>query len=120
MRKKLEIGVGTLDESGKRFVETWRRIQKGEPMMPRESLTFDDLGTLLRVLTPTRWKLLQRLRQKGSMSIRLLAQVLARDYKNVHTDVRALVHVGLVAKSTKGEVSVPWNTIITEMKLDAA
>lgn len=54
------------------------------------------------------------------MSIRLLARPVARDYKNVHADVRALERGGLVVRSPKGEVSVPWNTIVTEVTLDAA
>lgn len=120
MRKKIEIGIGRLDESARRFAATWHDIQRRKPVKRRELLTFDDLDTLLRVLTPTRWTLLRILRGKGPMSVRLLAKALARDYKNVHSDVRELERVSLVSRAEDGRVTVPWDTVVAEVRLDAA
>ena len=78
------------------------------------------LSTLLRVLTPARWNLLQILRKEGPMSVRLLAKVLKRDYKNVHTDVGQLERIGLVARTQEGQVMVPWDTVVAQISLDAA
>src|SRR5205085_10539554 len=66
------------------------------------SLSMADLPLLLRTLTPARWALLERLREAGKLSIYELAKRLDRDYKNVHTDVTALVKIGLIdRKSTR-------------------
>jgi len=71
-------------------------------------------------LTPTRWTLLRFLRREGPMSIRGLSKGLTRDYKNVHTDVKELERVGLVAPGTEGKVMVPWDTLLAEVRLEAA
>jgi len=120
MKKKLEIGIGSLEESVQRFVKTWHTIERGQALEHHEVLTFDNLETLLRVLTPTRWNLLQILRKQGPISVRLLARELGRDYKNVHTDVGELERVGLVSRSSEGQVVVPWDTVVAQISLDAA
>jgi predicted transcriptional regulator len=118
MRKTIEIG--TVEESARRFVETFHRLQRGESVPRRDILTFDDLDTLLRVLTPMRWTLLRTLRRKGPLSVRQLAQTLRRDYKNVHTDVGHLERVGLVSRVKDQRVHVPWKRLLADVHLDAA
>lgn len=59
------------------------------------------------------------MREAGPQSVRGLSKLLARDYKNVHTDVRLLVGVGLVGRSEDGKVMVPWDTVVTELSLAA-
>ena len=94
MKKKIKISVGDIEQSSRRFVGTWRKVERGEPVASQEYLTFDNLDTLLRVLTPTRWTLLRLLRREGPLSVRALSKSLSRDYKNVHRDVRELESVG--------------------------
>lgn len=120
MRKKIAIGIGSLDEAGRTFMEVWRKAERGERVRPREILTFENIETLLRVLSPTRWTLLRILRREGPMSIRLLAKSSKRDYKNVHSDIRELERVGLVSRAEDGRVLVPWDTVVAEVSLDAA
>jgi predicted transcriptional regulator len=54
------------------------------------------------------------------MSIRALSKALRWDYKNVHTDVRELERAGLVASTADGQVMVPWDTVLAEVRLEAA
>jgi predicted transcriptional regulator len=119
MSKKMTIGVGNLDETAGRFVETWRKAERGEKVARQERLTFDNLETLLRTLTPSRWTLLRTLRQNGPMTVRALSKALGRDYKNVHTDVGTLERVGLLSRDKSGRVMVPWDTIVAEVRLAA-
>lgn len=77
-------------------------------------LSLADLPLLLRTLTPARWDLLERLREAGPTSIYELAKRLARDYKNVHTDVTALARIGLIERGHRGRVSVPWDVVRAE------
>jgi len=120
MKKRIKIGTGTLQQSARRFVDAWRKAESGESAKPQEYLTFDDLGILLRVLTPTRWTLLRFLRREGPMSIRALSGSLRRDYKNVHTDVKELERVGLVILTTDKQIMVPWDAVLAEVRLEAA
>lgn len=119
MSRKMTIGVGNLDQSAKRFVETWRKVERGEKVSRQERVTFDNLETLLRTLTPSRWALLRKLRRQGPMTVRALAKTLGRDYKNVHTDVRTLETVGLLSRDKESRVMVPWDTVVAEVTLAA-
>jgi predicted transcriptional regulator len=120
MSGKVRIGVGTAEESVHRFIETWHQAEQGKRVkIPEERLLFEDLETLLRTLTPRRWALLRRLKREGPTSVRALAKLLGRDYKNVHADVKALELLGLIIREERGEVLVPWETVIAEMRLVA-
>jgi predicted transcriptional regulator len=120
MSGKIRIGVGKAEESAHRFIETWHQAEQGKRAnVPEERLVFEDLETLLRTLTPRRWALLKRLRREGSTSVRALARLLGRDYKNVHADVKALVLLGLIVREERGGVLVPWETVAAEMRLVA-
>jgi predicted transcriptional regulator len=120
MKKKIKIGTGALNQSVKRFVDAWRKVETGASTESQEYLTFDDLETLLRVLTPTRWTLLRVLRREGPMSIRALSNSLRRDYKNVHTDVKELGRMGLVTLTVEKRIMVPWDAVLAEVRLEAA
>ena len=53
------------------------------------------------------------------MTVYALAKLLERDYKNVHTDVSRLVELKLLEKNQDGRVSVPWQAVRAELRLDA-
>ena len=67
-------------------------------------------------MTPARWQLLERLAKEGPLSVYQLAKRLARDYKNVHTDVAQLAALGLVERRDDG-VAVAWNRVRAELEL---
>ena len=120
MTRRVQISVGDGQDGVKRFAEAWRAAEDGEsPDEPCVYLIFEDLETLLRALTPTRWTLLKALRNSGPSSVRSLSKLLGRDYKNVHGDVRLLERLGLIARSDDGRPMVPWDRIATEFSLAA-
>jgi predicted transcriptional regulator len=82
-------------------------------------LYFEDLPTMLKVLTPGRLEVLKVLHQAGPLSVRGLAGRMKRDYKNVHHDLQVLERVGLVIRSTEGKLTAPWTKIIAEIALAA-
>ncbi|MFQ5740313.1 MAG: MarR family transcriptional regulator [Acidobacteriota bacterium] len=120
MKKEINIEVGNLDQSARRFIEAWHSGERGEKDQSQELLTFEDLETLLRVLTPKRWALLRFLRRSGPMSIRALTKSLTRDYKNVYTEVKELEGLGMISKMEDGRVRVPWDTVVAEFNLEVA
>ena len=114
MPKVVELRIGDARDALDRFEAAWnRRLEARKPNALRV-LSMLDLPLLLRTLTPARWALLERLREAGASSIYELAKRLGRDYKNVHTDVTALVKIGLIERSGDGQVSVTWDVVRAE------
>jgi len=100
-----------------RFEAAWH-LATGRPApAPLRLLSFASLPLLLKTLSPARWQLLSRLRAEGPMSVRALAKRLARDYKNVHTDVAQLLQLGLIERTGESLVRVPWDSVRAELKL---
>ncbi len=115
LARRLEVRVGRGGDALDRFEAGWNRLSEGRRLPELRVLTLEDLPRLLATLTAARWALLGRLRDAGPCSIYELAKRLARDYKNVHTDVTRLIELGLVERSTDGRVSVPWDIVRAEL-----
>jgi predicted transcriptional regulator len=110
----VELRLGDARDALDRFEAAWIRRVEGRKVDRLRVLSLRDLPLLLRTLTPARWALLDRLRDAGPASIYQLARQLGRDYKNVHTDVSALISLGLIERSTDGRVSVSWDVVRAE------
>jgi len=120
MDKNIRVEIRGEEESAHEFVKAWRRAEAGEPAEePAEHLYFQDLGTLLQVLTPRRLELLKSLHDAGPESVRALAKRLKRDYKNVHRDVQALEQAGLLVRTADKRLSAPWEKVVAEIRLAA-
>ena len=117
MSKKLNVRVSGLEDALDRFEAVWHLASGRSPVAPVHVLSFADLPTLLRTLTPARWQLLGRLRAAGPTSVHALARSLARDYKNVHTDVKTLIALGLIERREGRKVEVAWDVVRAELKL---
>lgn len=90
------VGAG-----GRRFVDAWRRVARGEPVDERH-LSFESWEGLRRVLTGKRLELLRHLRRYPAGSVAVLARAPGRDYKRVHEDVEALAASGLLVRDELG------------------
>jgi predicted transcriptional regulator len=119
MKRKIEVTIGNLSGALNRFERTWRRAEQGQKQRPEIRLSFEDLPTLLKNLTPARWTLLEALKRKGPLSINELARRLERNYKNVHTDVSRLIELGLIERRADQRVVVAWDIVTAEMRLAA-
>lgn len=119
MKKQIAIGIGEAATTAKGFIDTWRRAERGERVEEVQRLYFENLETLLKTLTSGRWVLLKKLRENGPMSIRVLANELGRDYKNVHTDVRRFEHIGLIDRTKDNKIEVPWDIVEAQLRLAA-
>jgi len=101
------------------FAETWRRIETGEEAKPR--LAFASLRELFSAITEKRLELLRYVATHEALNVRQLAEGLGRNYKNVHTDVRRLVELGLLEKNRQGQLIAPFDEIVIRTQLrDAA
>ncbi len=119
MTKKIQIGVNDSTYTARDFIDAWKRAERGEEVKAKQRLNFENIETLLQALTPGRWALLKTLRTNGPMSIRALAKVLGRDYKNVHKDVRRLESIGLIGRTQDSKVEAPWDIIEARLRLAA-
>lgn len=119
MKKQIKIGVGDAVTTAKGFINAWRRAERCEKVETDRRLNFENLEMLLKALTPGRWILLKKLRTSGPVSIRVLADELGRDYKNVHTDVRRLELIGLIGRTKNNKIDVPWDIVEARLMLAA-
>jgi len=83
-------------------------------------LTFPSAEAMARVLTPTRWALVQLLTGAGPVGIRELARRAKRDVKGVHTDAAALVQAGVINRTPDGRYSFPFDRVNVRFQLDKA
>ncbi len=116
-KRTLDVRLGGAVDALDRFEAKWNRLAEGAALEPESVLTLPDLPALLHALTPSRWTLLERLRADGPLTVYELAKRLARDYKNVHTDVKRLAGLGLVERSGDGRVVVAWDAVRAEIRL---
>ena len=71
-KRKVRIHVEDLKASGQRFVEAWRRAERGDPVH-EEHLSFESLEGLLATLSPKRIELVRFVRRKPNLSIAALS-----------------------------------------------
>ena len=106
MTENIRVHVGAPEDMGRRFIDAWRRAERGETA-GETNITFQDLETLLAALTPKRLHLLRYVRHHEVRNIKALAAELHRDYKNVHKDVAELTKLGLLTR-TGDRVLAPY------------
>jgi len=104
-----------LVEMGARFTTAWKSGKSSAHVF-----TFESPSALFRVLTPKRWEILERLQQLGPSSLRGLSRSLERDVKRVHEDVAALLDIGLIERTARGQIHVPFDVIEADFQLRAA
>ena len=112
--KAIVLGIKEPKASANEFVNAWEQAKPGRRTRPQERSCFEDLPTLLKLLTPQRLATLRALRQQGPLSVRKLARAMDRDYKNAFDDVRALERAGLITRSGDGKPTVTWSKIVAE------
>ena len=116
----LNVGISSPGESLAHFAKVWKAAAGGKKVKPYNGIGFESIAQFAAALTPQRWLLINALKSIGPTSIYALAKKLGRHYKNVHTDVTALVQLGFIEKDTEGKVFVPWDEIDVNMPLARA
>lgn len=115
-----KIGIKSTDDFFKEVEQKWLTIDRGEPAPePVTRIYFESAEALSRVITRQRHHLLQVLHANGGISIRGLAALLERDYKNVHQDVKILEDSGLIERDSKGHIIAPHEKLTIELQLAA-
>ena len=116
--KRIEIEVLRGEAVLKGFKQVWRRASAGKSSASR--LAFGSLGQLFSAITEKRLELVRYVGTHGALNTRRLAAALGRDYKNVYTDVQALVELGLIERDKRGRLSAPFDQIVIRAELREA
>jgi predicted transcriptional regulator len=113
--KSVEIEVLRPKAALQAFKRTWRQTERGEAVIPR--LAFGSWAEVFSAITEKRVELIGYVTGRAQINTHQLAQALGRDYKNVYTDVQALVQIGLLDKDSRGRISAPYDEIVIRAEL---
>jgi predicted transcriptional regulator len=100
------------------FARAWRQTRAGRKATPR--LAFGSIAELFSAVSEKRLELVRHVASNEGLQIRPLARALRRDYKNVHTDVQALIELGLLEKDGRGGLRAPFDEIVIRAGLRKA
>ena len=99
------IGINSEQEFFEELERDWVSIDKGEKAPETvHRVYFESAEVLSRVITRQRHNLLKVLHANGALTVRALAALLERDYKNVHQDVKILEASGLIERDSKNHI----------------
>lgn len=85
-------------------------LQRGQRAQ-NARITFRSPASMSRVLTPTRWDIIETLTGSGPLGVREVGRRLERDVKGVHTDLNALVTAGVIDKTESGKYLFPFDVV---------
>lgn len=113
----LHVNVESLASSLDRAAKVMEALEQGKKVKQQEGIGFANVASMLSLFTPKRWELIEVLRSSEAMTVKALATILNRNYKNVHTDVAALIEWGVLKRNDKNLVYVPYNELVFDVKL---
>ena len=81
-------------------------------------ISFENPGLMFKTMTLKRWDILETLTGKDPVSIRETARLVGRDVKAVHSDITALLNVGILEKVDQ-KISFPFDRIHVDFVVEA-
>lgn len=114
MANTVTIGVASRDDINARFMRAMTTGKRAAPF-----IGFVDERALWSTLTPLRWDILKMMTGAGPLALREIARRVERDVRGVHTDVHALLAVGLIERNEAGFL-FPYDAVHVDFVLKAA
>ncbi len=114
MANTVTIGVASRDDINARFMRAMTTGKRAAPF-----IGFVDERALWSTLTPLRWDILKMMTGAGPLALREIARRVERDVRGVHTDVHALLAVGLIERDEAG-FRFPYDAVHVDFVLKAA
>ena len=115
---RIEIVVLSSAAALTAFARAWRQARTGRKATPR--LAFGSSAELFSAVSEKRLELIRHVASNEGLRIPPLARPLGRHYKNVHTDVEALIELGLLDKDARGGLRAPFDEIVIRAALREA
>ncbi len=119
MKTQIKIGIGSPEYTAGEFIDMWKRAESGRKMETEYRLYFENLETLLKTLTPSRWQLLKMLRINGPMTEDSMAGRLGMNCTSIHRETKELETAGLIFRRAEDLLEVSWDTIEAHLRLAA-
>lgn len=101
----VRLGDGTKTRAEAR--DRIRRLEGGENLPDRHVLVLEDETELHRLLSPTNLDLLRAIRQHEPGSMRAAAELVDRDFKEVHRNLTELEALNVVTFEREGRAKRP-------------
>lgn len=116
----VRVGDGTTTREQTR--ERIRAMERGEDLEDRHVLVLDDEADLQRLLSPANLALLRTIREHEPESMRETADLVSRDFKEVHRNLTELETLNVIEFEQSGRSKRPivrFDEIDIEVSLDA-
>lgn len=114
-----------IDDDGKTREEAYKRIEaleNDEEIEDRHILVLDTEADLQRLLSPANLELLRAIREHEPESMRAAAELVDRDFKEVHRNLTELERLNVIEFETDGRSKRPivrFDEIDVELSLDS-
>lgn len=117
----LEVRLDS-DEQNSELLEDIRALERGDEVEERHVLVLDNETELQRLLSPSNLELLRTIRSHEPDSMRAAADLVDRDFKQVHRNLTELDALNVIDLQEEGRSKRPvvrFDEIDIELSLDA-
>jgi len=94
--KNIVVEVKSIEDTLKEVKEVMGKIKEGKLVKKKESISFNNIDIMRKVLTNKRLELIKVIKKHKPKSIYKLAKIVKRDSKSVHFDVKLLNKLGMI------------------------
>lgn len=121
-KQTLEVRLDS-DEQNSELLADIRALETGDEMEERHVLVLDNEAELQRLLSPSNLELLRTIRTHEPDSMRAAADLVNRDFKEVHRNLTELAALNVIDLQEEGRSKRPvvrFDEIDIELSLDAS
>jgi len=103
----LTVRIGDGTQTRREARERIRALERGEDIDDRHVLVLDEEADLQRLLSPANLALLRAIREHEPESMRAAAELVDRDFKEVHRNLTELEVLNVIDFETEGRAKRP-------------
>lgn len=118
----LTVRIGDGEQTREEARERIQALERGEDIDERHVLVLDSQEDLHRLLSPANLDLLRAIREHEPESMRAAADIVDRDFKEVHRNLRELETLNVIEFTQEGRAKRPvvrFDEIDIEVSLDS-
>lgn len=105
--RTLHVRIGSTEETRADLRERVRALERGEETDDMLILNLHDEADLARIVSPTNLELLRTVARRDPQSMREVADIVDRDYKDVHRNLTELADLNVVRFEEAGRSKRP-------------
>lgn len=99
--KNIVVEVKSVEDTLEEVKEVMNKIKEGKSIKKKESISFNNIDIMRKVLTNKRLELIKTIKKYKPKSIYQLAKIVKRDSKSVNMDLKILSNLGMVDLKSK-------------------